>query len=103
MRDALLPLDIAAAPGSPSFSPDSSAALGPPSPTVSMAESVRPKKVNPFVDLIETEKFFVDTLSGIIRVRVSIITIVAIYHIRPHSPSYAESGIGVVSIELTTS
>ncbi|KAI5124637.1 hypothetical protein M0805_004246 [Coniferiporia weirii] len=67
MRDALSPLDIAASPGSPSFPSDSLTVLGPPSPTISMSESVRPKKVNPFVDLIETEKMFVDTLSGIIR------------------------------------
>lgn len=51
------PSFLTSPPGSPAF-PGS----GP------VAADARPKKVNPFVDLMETEKSYVDTLSGIIRV-----------------------------------
>ncbi|KAH8120387.1 hypothetical protein DFH11DRAFT_59126 [Phellopilus nigrolimitatus] len=63
LRQALSP-SIATPPESPSFSPGSSAMIGPPSPT---ADASRARKANPFVDLLETEKSYVDTLSGIIR------------------------------------
>lgn len=60
-------------PESPSFSSGSSAIHGPPSPNSLSETASRSKKVNPFVDLLETEKIYVDTLSGIIRVRALII------------------------------
>lgn len=41
----------------------------PPSPSA----DGRPKKVNPLTDLIDTEKIYVDTLTGIIRVRPQLI------------------------------
>ena len=45
----------------------SSPKSGPPS-NLSQGDSSRSKKANPFVDLLETEKIYVDSLSGIIRV-----------------------------------
>lgn len=68
LREALSPHAFATPPDSPAFSVGSSSMMGPPSPT---ADSSRPKKLNPFVDLLETEKTYVETLSGIIRVRYS--------------------------------
>ena len=65
LREALSPHGIGSPPDSPAFSVGSSSMMAPPSPT---ADSSRPKKLNPFVDLLETEKTYVDTLSGIIRV-----------------------------------
>lgn len=62
--DGLSLPSVISPPGSPmSFS----SGFAPPSPTLA-APADRPKKTNPFVDLIETEKVYVDTLSGIIRV-----------------------------------
>ena len=45
-------------------SPATSSAAGVPRPIIT-----QPKKANPLVDLIETEKGYVDLLTGIIRVR----------------------------------
>lgn len=66
LREALSPHAFASPPDSPAFSVGSSSMMAPPSPTADLS---RPKKLNPFVDLLETEKTYVDTLSGIIRVR----------------------------------
>ena len=64
--EVLSPSDVAtSAPDSPSSQP---AASGPPSPGAQPTNMPRSKKANPFVDLLETEKIYVDTLSGIIRV-----------------------------------
>ncbi|OCB85694.1 hypothetical protein A7U60_g7345 [Sanghuangporus baumii] len=67
-NELLSPPSIATLPpDSPSFSPGQNPMLGPPSPGLPPVNGSRPKKVNPFVDLMETEKIYVDTLSGIIR------------------------------------
>ena len=69
-NELLSPPSIATPPpDSPSFPSDQTSAFGPPSPGLPPTNGSRPKKVNPFVDLMETEKIYVDTLSGIIRVR----------------------------------
>ncbi|KLO20261.1 hypothetical protein SCHPADRAFT_934853 [Schizopora paradoxa] len=62
-REALGIPEISSPPESPSFASSSHS----PSPQSLSAVDARPKKANPFVDLLETEKTYVDTLSGIIR------------------------------------
>lgn len=63
-REGLAIPDISSPPESPSFASTSHS----PSPQSLSAVDARPKKANPFVDLMETEKAYVDTMSGIIRV-----------------------------------
>jgi hypothetical protein len=50
------------------FSPSTSGTSTPVSPS-SPSPDPRPKRQNPLVDLIDTEKVYVDLLSGVIRVR----------------------------------
>ncbi len=63
-RETLSIPEISSPPESPSFASTSHSS----SPQSLSAVDARPKKANPFVDLMETEKSYVDTLSGIIRV-----------------------------------
>lgn len=66
--DVLSPPFLASPPGSPASFPGSSTSHGSPSIPPTIGDGSRAKKVNPFVDLMETEKTYVETLSGIIRV-----------------------------------
>ena len=84
---------------SPPGSPMSFSNFAPPSP-VSATPAERPKKTNPFVDLIETEKIYVDTLSGIIRVCAH--DILSHYERHNSTATLVESSFGVVEVESST-
>lgn len=95
MREALSPPAYSnTPPDSPAMTPVS-ATLGIPS---SSGEG-KPKKPNPFVDLLETEKTYVDLLSGIIRVRCSSQTYAYANRSLICSYGVTESRFGVVPIE----
>lgn len=74
--DVLSPSFLTSPPGSPASFPGSSTSHGSPSLGPTGGDGSRSKKVNPFVDLMETEKTYVEALSGIIRVSSSLVPFV---------------------------
>lgn len=81
--------------GSAPLTPNSAVSPSvPPSPSA----DGRPKKSNPLLDLIDTEKLYVDLLTGIIRVRVS-----RVIRCISHLPIlHIESRCGMVSFQFTS-
>lgn len=71
----------------------------PPSPSAQSADKA--KKSNPLTDLIETEKLYVEQLTGIIRVRLSFTVLhkSAVERSRPLFYEYTESRLGMVAVQ----